>query len=220
LFVPEELQRAWVVFLDPGLVAGHPDPWDQTQCSPETIANFQRLLRNARSSWHEQEPEPKNTEEKRIRAFLADARPVLRLVAKESLPLSKAAAERAKRAYNRFKNPVGRLLATQPDSIRPFGNRPFRARTHREATRAILALQIFRRRHGVLPGRLAELVEDKLLDRLPLDAFNDEPLHYDRDRALLWSVGENGIDDGGKDPPGKIWSGKDAVWSLTPAAAR
>jgi hypothetical protein len=64
------------------------------------------------------------------------------------------------------------------------------------------------------------LVEEKLLDKLPLDAFNDEPLHYDRDRALLWSVAENGIDDGGKDPPGKIWSGKDAVWSLTPTPAR
>ena len=115
---------------------------------------------------------------------------------------------------------TGRLFATQPDSIGPSGNRPFRARTHREAMRAILALQIFRQRQGALPARLTELVEEKLLDRLPLDAFNDEPLHYDRDRALLWSVGENGIDDGGKDPPGKIWSGKDAVWLLTPAAPR
>ncbi len=36
-----------------------------------------------------------------------------------------------------------------------------------------------------------------LLPSPPLDLFTDKPVRYSREKAILWSVGPDGIDDGG-----------------------
>ncbi|GMU23323.1 MAG: hypothetical protein AMXMBFR13_34020 [Phycisphaerae bacterium] len=66
-------------------------------------------------------------------------------------------------------------------------------------TLASLALYRFRHRHGAYPDRLDQLVPD-LLPELPADPFSGQPLCYrktDDGGFLLYSVGENGVDDGG-----------------------
>ena len=75
----------------------------------------------------------------------------------------------------------------------------------REAARdslltAVLALELFAREHGHYPEKLEELVPD-FLPAVPEDthALPKTPLRYrrDADGALIYSVGENGTDDGG-----------------------
>lgn len=61
------------------------------------------------------------------------------------------------------------------------------------------ALERYRLRHGSYPATLDLLVPD-FLAQIPLDPINHQPLRYARtDDGLfrLWSVGLNGIDDGG-----------------------
>lgn len=69
------------------------------------------------------------------------------------------------------------------------------------------ALAWYQREHGHYPKDLAELAP-KYLANIPLDIFSGKPLIYRRNKYgyLLYSVGVNGKDDGGRtygdDPPG------------------
>lgn len=86
----------------------------------------------------------------------------------------------------------------------PSGQQIFIA-TDREAARdtvllTVLALELFARKHGQYPEKLVELVPD-FLPTVPEDnhAPSKTPLQYRRDAngALIYSVGDNGTDDGG-----------------------
>ena len=62
------------------------------------------------------------------------------------------------------------------------------------------ALARYRNQHGSLPGTLDELVPD-FVEGIPLDVMDGQPLRYRRTEdggCLIWSVGPNRIDDGGK----------------------
>lgn len=76
---------------------------------------------------------------------------------------------------------------------------------------ASLALAAYRADHGALPETLAELCP-KYLAELPRDIYGKGPLQYRRsgDRFLLYSVGPNGRDDGGR--------GRTSRFELTDAA--
>lgn len=61
------------------------------------------------------------------------------------------------------------------------------------------ALAAYRADHGVYPEKLADLVPD-YVEKLPADFFSGSKPHYRREGTgyLLYSVGPNGKDDGGK----------------------
>ncbi|MCR9119854.1 MAG: general secretion pathway protein GspG, partial [bacterium] len=61
-----------------------------------------------------------------------------------------------------------------------------------------LAIELYRREHGKLPAELSDLVPD-FLDEVPIDPFTGDPLIYrvDEDAIVIYSVGRNGVDDGG-----------------------
>ena len=88
-----------------------------------------------------------------------------------------------------------------------------------------IALERYRLRHGQSPPDLAALVP-RFLSAVPLDPMSAKPFRYQLNpdgSFLLYSVGEDGIDDGGKATSQSttnsfnFWSGKDAVW---PSAVR
>ena len=61
------------------------------------------------------------------------------------------------------------------------------------------ALAAYRADHGAYPDKLGDLVPD-YVEKLPTDLFGGSKLHYRRESTgyLLYSVGPNGKDDGGK----------------------
>ncbi|HPD29611.1 MAG TPA: hypothetical protein PLL20_06430 [Phycisphaerae bacterium] len=66
------------------------------------------------------------------------------------------------------------------------------------AARTGLAIERFRSDHGRFPQRLEELVP-QYLPALLIDPFDDKPLRYrvTDDAVIIYSIGEDGIDDGG-----------------------
>lgn len=68
-----------------------------------------------------------------------------------------------------------------------------------ELTRLTFALAAYRVDHGAYPLHLADL-KPKYVPEIPKDIFNDAEPHYRQDGNgfLLYSVGKNGKDDGGK----------------------
>jgi hypothetical protein len=66
-------------------------------------------------------------------------------------------------------------------------------------TRIAFALAAYHCDHGRYPAKLDEL-SPKYIEQIPDDLFSGKPLNYrlDGNGYLLYSVGQNGIDDGGR----------------------
>jgi hypothetical protein len=87
---------------------------------------------------------------------------------------------------------------------------------------AAVAAERYRREHGNWPKTLADLVP-AYLPAVPLDPFDGEPLRYRRTGggAVIYSVGEDGRDDGGdRDPPPDRYLPRDVVFTLWDVAGR
>lgn len=83
-------------------------------------------------------------------------------------------------------------------SIEIMANAGARALANDRSNAAQLAIELYRREHGKLPAELSDLVPD-FLDEVPIDPFTGDPLIYrvDEDAIVIYSVGRNGVDDGG-----------------------
>ncbi len=90
-----------------------------------------------------------------------------------------------------------------------------RTRADLLATRLLVATELYRRKHGAVPAGIQSLVDDGLLHSVPLDPFDGKPFRFDAKRMVVWSVGEDGQDNGGHDQPGIYQrKAKDIVWAL------
>ncbi len=100
--------------------------------------------------------------------------------------------------------------------------------TQRELLVAAIAIRRFQLRHGVYPDSLTALVPE-FCREVPRDPVDGQPLRYrpqPDSSFLLYSVGENGTDDGGNPLPPETetprWQwlkGRDVVWPQ-PASAQ
>jgi hypothetical protein len=81
------------------------------------------------------------------------------------------------------------------------GNLSFALRLQTKINLAKLALaaELYRFRHGDYPVSAIELIPE-FMTSLPVDLMDGKPLRYARDgsRYRIWSIGRNGVDDGGK----------------------
>lgn len=81
--------------------------------------------------------------------------------------------------------------------------------TIRRLTITAIALERHRLRHGSYPESLTALVPD-MLREVPVDIQDAQPMRYrfeTNGEFLLWSVGKNGVDDGGNGNPDGVPSG-------------
>ena len=84
--------------------------------------------------------------------------------------------------------------------------------TARNMTIVAIALKRYELQHQQLPPTLDSLTPT-ILKTTPLDYMNGQALHYQNNSDgtfLLYSVGENGVDDGGKPSSHKWW---ESYWS-------
>jgi len=90
----------------------------------------------------------------------------------------------------------------------------FHERTIHELHRLAILFQVYKEaHHAALPPNLADLAQLAPGVPMPKDYYAGEPFHYDRSRRIFWSVGENGVDDGGKAGPNR-YAGPDLVWPI------
>ncbi|HEX3602082.1 MAG TPA: hypothetical protein VHU84_18150 [Lacipirellulaceae bacterium] len=82
--------------------------------------------------------------------------------------------------------------------------------TKLDLIRLAAALAVFRAEHGNYPAKLEELVPT-VLEKLPADLYNAKPFLYKPigGSFLLYSAGENGIDDGGSNIVRHIFEGQE-----------
>jgi hypothetical protein len=64
------------------------------------------------------------------------------------------------------------------------------------ATQTILAIRAFQKARGHLPEKLEELVPE-FLAAVPADDFDGKPLRWSKAKQVVYSVGEDLVDDGG-----------------------
>jgi len=98
-----------------------------------------------------------------------------------------------------------------------------RANTHLELLRLAATLAVYRAEHGQYPDKLEDLVPT-ILPQLPVDLYHAKPFVYKRDAEgyLLYSTGENGIDDGGSNEQYRngILAGRELDWNDDPTAEK
>jgi hypothetical protein len=116
-----------------------------------------------------------------------------------------------------------RLRFPPPDSVASVGRtigKAMRAETERSLVLAAIALKRYQLRHGTHPERLESLTPE-FLAVIPVDYMDGQPIKYqrlDENEFLLYSVGEDGRDDGGdaQPPVGRsardLWGRRDYVW--------
>jgi len=94
-----------------------------------------------------------------------------------------------------------RFAAPYPEILGQARAKDEDAKMQNALLRVALALRAYRVEHRDYPSALGELVADRCLTRVPLDPFNiSRPVRYRRlsaERYLLYSVGPDGIDEGG-----------------------
>ena len=95
-------------------------------------------------------------------------------------------------------NAIGDILfaMTEP-SLKPFASRVSQENVEVTATQILAALKIYKMRHGKLPASLSELVPE-FFPQLPMDDFDGKPFRYLPDKRLIYSVGPDLEDSGGK----------------------
>jgi len=83
----------------------------------------------------------------------------------------------------------------------------YRAKVTHEAILTVLALHRWKREKGAYPELLEELLTSQHLKQLPDDPYSDGVLRYERrgDDFILYSVGADFEDDGGKENPENKW---------------
>jgi len=88
-----------------------------------------------------------------------------------------------------------------------------RGTQERDATLAALACELYRRRTGHWPASLAELAP-RYLPAVPLDRFDGQPLRYRMadGYAVIYSVGWDRDDDGGRVPEGAHGNRRARQW--------
>jgi hypothetical protein len=100
----------------------------------------------------------------------------------------------------KHRNLLGRSLISGTPSLLTSFEVAERQRVAR-ARMTLVALASLRasRRNGTLAPSVDSLVRQRLLTTAPIDPFSGKPLRYDAARRLVWSVGKDAKDDGGRD---------------------
>jgi len=90
----------------------------------------------------------------------------------------------------------------------------FSRRTTHEAKRLIVLIELYRATHGgALPRGLEDLKAVAPDVASPIDFYGGAPFRYSRVRRIIWSVGKNGVDDGGVGTS-RPYAGPDLVWQI------
>jgi hypothetical protein len=127
-------------------------------------------------------------------------------------------------ADNRFDrvNTLGRtLFRAYVLNMRPLLKRLCIRECSLEATRLVLAMNIFRRATGAWPKKLSELVPEYLATE-PTDAFDGMLFRLNLARGIVYSVGTDLVDSGGDGvvPNGQAWPDEGDRWEAPDLAYR
>lgn len=118
-----------------------------------------------------------------------------------------------------LENGIGReAIAMTTDVVESFARGQRRNAAGYRAETIRLALRLYEMRHGKPAPTLASLVDAGILESVPLDPYDHQPMRYDPKRGVIWSVDTDGHDDGGVDDDST--DAPDRVWTVAPDPPR
>jgi hypothetical protein len=109
---------------------------------------------------------------------------------------------------------VHQMLSSSVTPLTAILERVMMTETAKQMAITANALKRYQLKHGKYPPDLNSLVRD-FISRIPRDPVNGQPLHYRRNADgtfLLYSVGENGRDDGGNPALKPNFKSSDYYW--------
>lgn len=143
----------------------------------------------------------------RLQTYARELGALLRY-ATEDIPPTPDRIGEANTVIATVENPVGKLfLVIATSQWEPLSALVFRREAQRRAMLGLLAWRQFGR-----PATWADLVAAGLLAAPPQDPFGDEALRLDLSPPRIWSVGANGIDDGGNGDGQNLGTPDDYTW--------
>jgi hypothetical protein len=189
------------------ILAGHPRPFDRMATVRELGRFFGELDALARAPWAE--PVLSSRTEYEAVAHLwpkslrLDAYQGTRRAAEDGgegeapydVPpesLKDDDVSRIRAALSGIENPVGKLLIAwvlEEVSGAALVRQPFELSAEREATRLVVALRLRILRGHELPRSLDALVEEGILQSVPVDPFSGKAMGYSHKKRLIWSTG-------------------------------
>ena len=119
--------------------------------------------------------------------------------------LAMSVISRRQRSRLAATNIVGLLIS----SLQTVATAESRTNSTLDLTRLAAALAVYRAEHASYPSKLTDLVPS-VLDKVPTDDYYANPYLYQRtdDGYLLYSCGENGVDDNGSNKSMDIFEGR------------
>lgn len=106
------------------------------------------------------------------------------------------------------------MLSESIVTLAGVARKTMRAEVAKQVTLTAIALKRYQLEHGNYPSDLNSLVTE-FLPKVPLDPVDGRPLRYRRNADgtfLLYSVGENGLDDGGNPAFPKYFQSSNFYW--------
>lgn len=91
------------------------------------------------------------------------------------------------------------IISSSMNAFERAFNKVMKVETAKQMTITAIALKRYQLKHGAFPEKLSELTPE-FLASVPLDPVDGQPLRYRRNADgsfTLYSIGENGVDDGG-----------------------
>jgi hypothetical protein len=117
----------------------------------------------------------------------------------------------------RVVNPIGKILvAMMAPPFDSLNGSAYSVTTARRALRVYGAMRVLQLRGEVLPEELESLIGVGVIDDRSklIDPMSGRLFGYDRERRILWSVGRDGVDDGGIGDETNVGGSRDLVWVL------
>jgi hypothetical protein len=129
--------------------------------------------------------------------------------------VSDAEIASARLALLQVHNPVGKLMLQDLSSFESVRRAYHIGLLRTDVALVLIACRQFRDERNRLPHSLAELVDARFLESVPLDPFSGAALRYDPNRRIVWSYGvDEKDDDGDGDLETNAATGNDIVWRV------
>ena len=203
------------------LLEGHPRPFDPADTVRIYSGVVASMLSDLSTPWLQRKKEPEE-------AWLQEIKPWPQSLwyndwlgvwlggeGDGEKPVPDADIATARLALLKVHNPVGKLMLQDLSSFESVRRAYHVGLLNTDVALVLIACRQFRDEWNRLPHSLAELVDAKLLESVPLDPFSGEALRYDPDRRIVWSYGINEKDDGGDgDLEANSAAGNDLVWRV------
>jgi hypothetical protein len=189
------------------LLKGHPAPFDRAETVRLAALGYAAAVQNLQRPWPDQRPHPTASVLQEVAAWpeplaLGPMSVAPLYLGHERKKVSAEELAKVREQLRRVRNPLGKHLLRDVLMAGPSGwtKAKLGSTARLEVARCIIAIRLYERRHGTAPAALDALVTARILPEVPRDPFDGQPLRYSRDRAILWSVGPDGKDDGGEKP--------------------